>query len=174
VQAQGTENVLYNFCSQGGSSCTDGATPPAGLIFDSHGSLYGTTQWGGANCSNFNCGTVFELSPPGGGTGPWTENVLHSFSYESSDGSIPQAGLIFDSNGNLYGTTLYGGNSAHRGVGGGTVFELGTASGAASFLRTFFRQSAAAKCTQETLCAIRLCRIIDADADGCGNTGLSC
>ncbi|MGO9084250.1 MAG: choice-of-anchor tandem repeat GloVer-containing protein [Candidatus Sulfotelmatobacter sp.] len=55
-----TETVLYSFCSEGGSSCTDGAGPSAGLILDAAGDLYGTASYGGA----YNGGTVFELAVP--------------------------------------------------------------------------------------------------------------
>jgi uncharacterized repeat protein (TIGR03803 family) len=106
-----TETVLYNFCSQ--TNCTDGEFPLAGLIFDAAGDLYGTTWEGGA----YGVGTVFELTPTAGGG--WTEQVLHSFN--GGDGSYPYlGGLIFDAAGNLYGTTLWGG--AYPSV--GTVFEL--------------------------------------------------
>ncbi|MGA3210889.1 MAG: Ig-like domain repeat protein [Terriglobales bacterium] len=96
-----TENVLYSFCSVGGSSCFDGGGPYyESLIFDSQGNLYGTTSGGGAS----GAGAVFEVSPPSGGIGPWSETVLYSFT-GASDGGGPYAGLIFDSQGNLYGTT---------------------------------------------------------------------
>jgi uncharacterized repeat protein (TIGR03803 family) len=101
-----TETVIYSF--KGGS---DGYLPFAGLIFDSVGNLYGTTIGGGAN----GCGTVFELTPS---NGVWTETVIYNFK-GGSDGTVPYAGLIFDSGGNLYGTTSGGGSS-----GNGTVFEL--------------------------------------------------
>src|SRR5580658_9381828 len=90
---------------QGGRSCPDGNGPIAGLIFDTDGNLYGTTIDGGT----YNYGTVFELSPPSGGSGPWTETVLYSFGSAAGDGGVPSAGVIFDANGNLYGTTEYGG-----------------------------------------------------------------
>jgi uncharacterized repeat protein (TIGR03803 family) len=80
------------------------------LIFDNAGNLYGTTGGGGANGD----GTVFELTPS---NGIWTETVLHSFS--GSDGLTPDAGLIFDSAGNLYGTTT-GFDTTNDGV----VFEV--------------------------------------------------
>jgi uncharacterized repeat protein (TIGR03803 family) len=100
------ETVLYSFA--GG---TDGAYPIAELIFDAAGNLYGTTAGGGAN----DAGTVFELSP---GANGWTETVLHSFNV--SDGAIPSAGLVFDTAGNLYGTTFSGGKPLDLGV----VFQL--------------------------------------------------
>jgi uncharacterized repeat protein (TIGR03803 family) len=107
-----TETVLYAFT--GGS---DGGQPRAGLIADSNGNLFGTTYAGGAS----GVGTVFALSPPAIAGGAWTETVLSSFNY--GDGAFPFAGLIADSNGNLYGTTSYGGVSCPD-VGCGTVFEL--------------------------------------------------
>ncbi len=123
---QWTETVLYSFCSQ--ASCSDGANPHAGVIFDSAGNLYGTTEVGGiaANC----CGTVFQLSPSQSG---YTENVIYSFTYPN-DGRLPLAGLIFDASGNLYGTTGSGGQT-----GNGTVFELSPAGGgwAESLLYSF-------------------------------------
>jgi uncharacterized repeat protein (TIGR03803 family) len=107
AQAQ-TEAVIYNFPSTGKAP----HTPYAGLVFDSAGNLYGTTYLGGAH----NFGTAFKLTPVSGGG--WNETTIHSFS-GSSDGGNPQAPLVIDSAGNLYGTTLDGGSS-----GQGTVFEL--------------------------------------------------
>jgi len=108
----GRETVLYSFCAQ--PNCTDGAYPSASLIFDAAGNLYGTTRGGGT----YGYGTVFELTPEA--NGGWMENVLHSFNDNGTDGSTPEAGLIFDAAGNLYGTTQYGGVYYN----GGTVFEL--------------------------------------------------
>ena len=108
-----TETVLHSF---GNPATQDGANPYAGLIFDSAGSLYGTTSTGGVHCAPGGCGTVFEMSP--NGSGGWTETVLHSFG-NGTDGQDPNAGLIFDAAGNLYGTTVAGG--IH---GEGTLFEL--------------------------------------------------
>jgi uncharacterized repeat protein (TIGR03803 family) len=113
-----TETVLYNFT--GGE---DGGTPGrVTLAFDSAGNLYGTTMAGGSA----GLGVVFELSPPSTQGGAWTESVLHSFA-GGSDGSVPWAGVVFDSNGNLYGMTDQGGGSTIRfcgKVGCGTVFEM--------------------------------------------------
>ncbi len=107
-----TEHVLHNF-----GTGTDGVGPSARLIFDAAGNLYGTTYVGGTSSS----GTAFELTPAGGGT--WTERALHNFG-SGTDGVAPQAGLIFDAAGNLYGTTNVGGTYNL-----GTVFELMPAGG---------------------------------------------
>lgn len=122
-----TEKVIYSF----GLTTTDGEVPTSGLIFDSAGNLYGTTEQGGANTTwaagSGGWGTVFELSPGTGGT--WTEKQLYAFGYLSqTDGYFPVAGLLFDSKGNLYGTTSDGGSGQDL-EGGGTVFELSPASG---------------------------------------------
>jgi uncharacterized repeat protein (TIGR03803 family) len=121
-----TESVLYNFCTDTSNGlCNDGQYPVAGLIFDEAGNLYGTTTYGGAGLCGSSCGTVFELSPPASPGGAWTEAVLYSFcagsNLECQDGSDPADQLIFDTSGNLYGTTSSGGT----GNGGyGSVFEL--------------------------------------------------
>src|SRR5271167_2431039 len=110
-----SDKVLHNFNDNG----TDGYYPYASLIFDAAGNLYGTTSFGGA----YGYGTVFELTPTAGGG--WTETVLHSFG-NGTDGAYPDASLIFDAVGNLYGTTQPGG-TYHNCNGGfycGTVFEL--------------------------------------------------
>jgi uncharacterized repeat protein (TIGR03803 family) len=100
-----TETILYSFT--GGE---DGSQPESGVVLDQAGNLYGTTLYGGADAR----GTVFQLTHSNSG---WTETVLHSF---GSDGSGPYGGLIFDSAGNLYGTT----QTADMGQGNGTVFML--------------------------------------------------
>lgn len=107
--AASTEQVLYSFNPNG----PGGIIPYTGLIFDKSGNLYGTATYGGSQ----GVGTVFELSP--GSNGTWTEQALYSFGESRNDGQNPDAGLIFDSSGNLYGTTVYGGT-----YGAGTVFEL--------------------------------------------------
>jgi uncharacterized repeat protein (TIGR03803 family) len=105
------ETVLHNFNSK------DGAIP-GGLIFDSSGNLYGTTDVGG----KFGDGTVFELSPKAGGG--WTETVLHNFDYNHKDGVFPEPSLTFDHAGNLYGTTDLGGKYEY-----GMAFELSPKAG---------------------------------------------
>jgi uncharacterized repeat protein (TIGR03803 family) len=116
VTPNGQESILYAFQEGAG-----GQGPLGGVIMDSTGNLYGTTQFAGtAAC----CGVVFEI-PAGGGS----ENVLYSFR-GGSDGSNPMAGVIMDPKGNLYGTTEIGGGSGKGckyiqfGAGCGTVFKL--------------------------------------------------
>ncbi len=105
----GTLTTLYNFCSQSG--CADGQGPAAGLIQASDGNFYGTTTGSGANGG----GTIFEITPGG------TLTTLYSFCSQSpcADGQEPKAALIQATDGNFYGTTLYGGPNND-----GTVFKL--------------------------------------------------
>jgi uncharacterized repeat protein (TIGR03803 family) len=124
-QTAWTEIVLHSFCARGGRDCTDGEYPEAGLIRDTSGNLYGTTDEGGADGG----GTVFELTPPAVGQTTWMESVLYNFCAQGdrncTDGSYPEAGLMRDKSGNLYGTTSEGGaHGGAYGYGGGTVFEL--------------------------------------------------
>jgi uncharacterized repeat protein (TIGR03803 family) len=114
------EKVLYSFT--GGA---DGANPTAALVRDSKGNLYGTTYSGGAH----NLGAVFEITSAG------KEVVLHSFS-GNPDGANPYAGLIMDSNNNLFGTTVNGGGSSNCSNGCGTVFEV-TSAGEETVLYSF-------------------------------------
>jgi uncharacterized repeat protein (TIGR03803 family) len=94
----------------------DGSFPVAGVILDASGNIYGTTAYGGnptKNCpANQGCGIVFKLDKTG------KETVLYRF-MGGADSLDPQASLLRDANGNLYGTTFAGGGS-----GGGTVFKL--------------------------------------------------
>jgi uncharacterized repeat protein (TIGR03803 family) len=92
------EKVLYSF--QGGS---DGSSPISNLVFDNTGKLYGTTSEGGLGS-----GTIFKLSPIGGGQ--WTETVVHPFQ-GSPDGAFPYNGMVVDQFGNFYGATVHGGNN---------------------------------------------------------------
>ena len=126
ASAEWKEQVLYSF--QGG---TDGAQPYAGVVFDKAGNLYGTTGWGGgSSCGGpVECGIVFQLQPPTQQGGGWTENILYTFKGEPfKDGDTPLGGLIIDDNGNLYGTTAYGGAGNCQLLGGpvgcGTVFKM--------------------------------------------------
>ena len=109
-----TESTLYFF-----TGAVDGGQPYGNLIFNASGNLYGTTSVGGSKSQ----GTVFELSPRAGGG--WMETTLYSFgSGNNIDGQNPDGGLIFDSAGNLYGTTSNGGL-----FNVGTVFELSPVAG---------------------------------------------
>jgi uncharacterized repeat protein (TIGR03803 family) len=106
-----TETVVYSF-----QGSPDGASPQASLVADSAGNLYGTTKLGGSSY-----GTVFELSPPATSGGAWTESILYAFQNAPNDGAFPIGTLVFDKQGNLYGTTQQGGLG---GAGTGTIFEL--------------------------------------------------
>jgi len=99
----GTESILHAF-----SDGNDGGVPGCSLLLDKNGNLYGTTQVGG----NSNKGSVFEVSHDG------AEKVLYSFK-GGDDGAQPIAGVVMDSSGNIYGTTINEGP-----YGGGTVFKL--------------------------------------------------
>jgi hypothetical protein len=131
-----TETILYSF-----ATAKEGYLAIGNLVFDGAGNLYGATWFGGdkgTTCDSLyggQCGVVFELSPPKQHGGKWTEKVLHSFAggtkgEKSSDGALPNGGLVVDSKGAVYGTTYYGGNDAGdceygvEGIGCGTAFEL--------------------------------------------------
>jgi uncharacterized repeat protein (TIGR03803 family) len=115
-----THNVLYDFLGvPSGRGDGDGSFPMS-VVFDASGNLYGTTV-GGGHCTSFegmvSCyGTVFELVPPTQPGGLWTESVLHRFAVAGL--SNPQASVILDEKGNLYGTTYVGTQ------GGGGVYKL--------------------------------------------------
>jgi uncharacterized repeat protein (TIGR03803 family) len=110
---QWTETILHNF----GAFGQDGQLPMAGVVFDSQGNLYGTTQTGGFVCTEFgeSCGTVYELIPAKNGT--WNEKILYKFNL--SDGQYPEDTPVLDSAGNLYATTEEGGPELF-----GNVFKL--------------------------------------------------
>jgi uncharacterized repeat protein (TIGR03803 family) len=109
------EKILYNF---EGSSHADGQYPHSGLIFDPSGNLVGTTQLGGPStttCPN-GCGTVFKLTSTGA---EWQESVLYAFTGQNGDGAGVPYGVVFDKRGDLYGTTEQGGNNEQ-----GIVYSL--------------------------------------------------
>jgi uncharacterized repeat protein (TIGR03803 family) len=114
-QGSGSITTLASFVAP------TGANPHAGLVMDPSGNLYGTTPSGGGSGD----GAVFELAH-----GSSTITTLASFN--GTDGANPEAGLLMDSSGNLYGTTATGGAS-----GAGTVFELAAGSGAITTLASF-------------------------------------
>jgi len=111
-----TEAVVHNF------DYLDGANPAGPLTLDGAGNLFGTTVYGGFQ----NIGSVFELTP--GAT--WTFTQLHLFTC-CTDGDAPQGGVVLDSSGNLYGTTVWGGtgDSACGSLSCGIVFKLTPATG---------------------------------------------
>ena len=121
----GRLTTLYSFCSQ--PNCTDGSAPEGGLVQATDGSFYGTTLKGGSS----NQGTVFKVAGD-------TLTTLHDFCTQTNcpDGWDPVAGLVQATDGNFYGTTLYGG--ATGGV--GTVFKI-TSSGTLKTLYTFCSQN---------------------------------
>jgi len=115
--------LLYEF--QGGS---DGIQPEAPLTLDSKHNLYGSTISDGTGVcfpgTGPGCGTIFELSPPPILGDQWSETILYKF-LGGDDGIEPTDRLVFDRNGNLFGTTEIGGTfSGCNGAGCGTVFKL--------------------------------------------------
>lgn len=122
-----TEHAIYTF---GGEP--DGSHPFNGVIFDTSNNLYGTTTAGGSSGN----GMVFELTQSGGN---WSETPIYNFT-GGSDGGYPVSGLIFDSQGNLYGATASGGSG-----GGGTVFELSPNGGSWNF-NLLYSFSGTSKC----------------------------
>ena len=111
ASAQTKFKTLYKF--KGGK---DGNQPIAGVVLDQAGNIYGTTQVGGS----YGHGSVFQLKP--NTSGGWEKKALHSFT--GKDGSNPYGDLTLDAQGNLYGTTIFGGKGACNGYGCGVAFEL--------------------------------------------------
>lgn len=122
--------TLYTFCSVGGESCTDGAFPVGGFIYDGAtrgkpydgvSPLYGVTHGGGGEAQDAG-GVAFQLNPA---HEEWTEKVLFSFCPEGGgldcpNGSFPSTSLVMDDAGNIFGGTGEGGQSGLAGV----VYEL--------------------------------------------------
>ncbi len=122
------ESILYAFTG------TDGFLPWGGLTFGPRGNLYGVTYLAGdasASCfGDTGCGLVYKLAPTR--TGLWKETVLYAFT-GGADGGVPLLGVTLDSHGNVYGTTIYGGDTNGNCPGGygynvppgcGVVFKL--------------------------------------------------
>lgn len=106
-----TFQILHNFAGP------DGTSPYAGLSMDRAGNFYGTASGGGnigGACGTWGCGTVFKLKRSGSG---WILSPIYTFT--GPDGNSPQARVILGPDGNLYGTTNYGGTAD-----AGTVFKL--------------------------------------------------
>lgn len=110
-----TTKVIYSF--EGGN---DGEYADTELVVDAAGNLYGTTVQGGRHAS----GTVFQLSPSGGG---WVHTVLYSFT-GGLDGGEPYKGVTLDAQGNLYGTAVTGGSGSCEG-GCGVTYKLTNSGG---------------------------------------------
>ena len=110
----GTPTVLVHF------NLTDGAQPAAGLIIDADGNLFGTTYGGGSTACAGGCGAAFEIAKTGQGYAS-TPTILVRF--DGTNNANPTANLIFDAQGNLFGTTSAGGNT-NCDNGCGTVFEI--------------------------------------------------
>jgi uncharacterized repeat protein (TIGR03803 family) len=104
-----SETVLYSFCAQ--TNCADGGVPDGGVVMDTAGNLYGTTEGGGDSLGQ---GVIFELSLNGS---QWQYSDLGNF--DGTDGWAPEGALIIDANGNLFGTTVSGGTKQK-----GNVFEF--------------------------------------------------
>jgi uncharacterized repeat protein (TIGR03803 family) len=141
----GTETVLYSFCSQ--PSCADGAYPASGVILDHGGNIYGTTYEGGSNtnqhCPNYaGCGTVFEIAAASG-----KESVIYSFCQflNCPDGTFPAGGLVRDKSGNMFGVTGAGGNGFNIGE-YGAAYEI-AANGLESVLYSFCSHYSGGICT---------------------------
>lgn len=104
---------------------SDGHTSVAGLVPDAAGNLYGSADEGANAGCNGGCGTLFKLQPKKGGG--WTFTVIHSFDVHTGGG--PAGNMVFDKAGNLYGSTVDGGNisACPQPVGCGVVFKLSPA-----------------------------------------------
>ena len=131
--AANTPETLHAFQAPGDSG--DGGSLYSSLTLDSAGNAYGTTVDGGA----YNAGIVYELSPEGGGQ--WKETILYNFKGGSVDGSGSHANLVFDSAGNLYGTTVGGGLTAKGcGSGCGIVFKLSPSADGGEWTETILHE----------------------------------
>ncbi|MGC9993631.1 MAG: choice-of-anchor tandem repeat GloVer-containing protein [Candidatus Cybelea sp.] len=116
ITTSGVENVLYRFAG------IPNAQNPAAALTNVNGKLYGTTEFGGTSCGPPHCGTVFSITTSG------KEKILYSFGSDGSygvDGLEPLAGLIVV-NGDLYGTTFYGGTNCYSSIYCGTIFKVTT------------------------------------------------
>lgn len=116
------ENALFTFTGGNGYQASDGD-----LSFDKHGDIYGTTSYGGT----YNGGALFKLTKSKGG---YSETLLHSFG-SGTDGSVPVSGVIFDAQGNMYGSTSAGGTGGY-----GTIYEV-SPTGQETILWNFQAQS---------------------------------
>ena len=126
-----TETVLHTFCTV--DKCADGSAPRGSLVLDAAGNLFGVTESGGEPChanKGRGCGTVYKIVPAGADS---QQSVVYAFCQKKDcvDGESPQAGLMLDAAGDLYGTTYFGGANLgldQFGLRAGTVFRISGAS----------------------------------------------
>jgi uncharacterized repeat protein (TIGR03803 family) len=150
MTSKGAFKTLYGFAS----SSTQGCGPFDGLVQAPDGDFYGTTVGGGPA----NDGTIFKMTPSG------TLTSLYSFCSQSNcaDGSMPNAGMILGTDGNFYGTTIYGGATNQ-----GTIFQI-TPAGAYKVLYSFCSQSG---CTDGASSYSRLIQATDGKFYGTTSVG---
>jgi uncharacterized repeat protein (TIGR03803 family) len=137
ITPEGARTTLYSFCSK--AKCADGYNPVGTLVQGADGNFYGVTNDNGYTNCQAACGTVYRLTPGGALT------TLHTF--DGTDGAAPTGGLVQDSYGYFYGTTLYGGNLSNCEpnvpCGVGTVFKI-SPTGKLTTLYKFCAQTACA------------------------------
>jgi len=159
ITPSGALTTVYSFCDQ--TSCADGEYPYAPLVQATNGELYGTTLRGGVSCKALfeSCGTIFKISPLVHRIDPYrlaghkaaspgeTLTTLYRFCAEHGcpDGDAPYVGLVQGADGNLYGTTTYGGvgSNCPSPDGCGTVFRI-TLDGTLTTLYSFCSQTGCA------------------------------
>ncbi len=132
ISPSGALTTLYSFCYE--QNCLNGDLPAAGLVLGSDGNFYGTAAYGGAS----GAGTVFKITPSGALTAIYNFCSLAN----CADGQEPLAPLTQGADGNLYGTTYYGGRPCNS-HGCGTAFKI-TPAGALSTLYDFCSKSGCA------------------------------
>jgi len=111
-----SETILHRFA--GGNGNKDGSQPNSIPLIGPSGELYGTTYSGGA----YGVGTIYRMVPPSSSEGAWAEEILYSFT-GGADGAEP-TGIAFGPDGNLYGSTEFGGVSPSGSTNQGTIFQL--------------------------------------------------
>jgi uncharacterized repeat protein (TIGR03803 family) len=133
LASNGTETVLHRFTDViiggGRGDPFDGGIPIGNVTLDAVGNIYGTTEIGGSGNitgESTNAGTVYKLAAPKPDGSKWKETLLHSFNGNTgnpntTDGANPMGGLLMDAAGNLYGTTIAGGEADSE---AGTLFKL--------------------------------------------------